>query len=132
MLNPFPIQWLALFAYFILRSVVGTILLWLGITHWRNREAIAATTRVPFFPFPNTSLVLLVLTELVAGLSLLLGFYTQIGALLLIILFVKMLVWKNRFPHPSIPPRLTFYLLLGCGLSLFITGAGALAFDLPI
>ena len=69
--------------------------------------------------------------EFVAGALLLLGFPSQLGALLLIILALTMLIWHERFPHPSIPDRLTYVLLLGCGLSLLIGIAGAFVFDLP-
>lgn len=132
MLNPFPIQWLALLAYFILRAIVGSALIWLGLRHFQERNPIATATNLPLFPFPKTAVILLALTELIAGSLLLLGFYTQIGALILVVLSLKMLVWNSCFSHPAIPSRLTYLLLLGCGLSLFITGGGAFAFDLPI
>jgi uncharacterized membrane protein YphA (DoxX/SURF4 family) len=62
----------------------------------------------------------------------LVGFYTQIAAILSIGLCVKLLIWHKRFPQNSIPSRLTYLLLLTISLSLFVTGAGILAFDLPI
>ncbi|MBY0309732.1 DoxX family membrane protein [Patescibacteria group bacterium] len=132
MLNLFAIQWLALFAYAILRVTVGAVLIILGIRHLRLRQEIALVTNAPLFPFPKIAVALLILAELVAGALITLGAYTQLGALILISLAVKMLLWRDRFAHPSIPSRLMYLLLLGCGLSLFITGAGVLAIDLPI
>jgi uncharacterized membrane protein YphA (DoxX/SURF4 family) len=132
MLTLFPLQWLALFAYFILRVVIGLSLIVVGLRHWRVWSELIAVVRVPLFPFPRTAVALLIMTELLAGLSLTLGLYIQVGALLLIILSLKMLVCRGRFPHPSVPMRLSYLLYLAGGLSLFITGAGALAFDLPI
>lgn len=132
MLNLFPIQWLALLAYFILRVIVGLALITLGMRHVRHFRELAGVARIPLLPIPRTAITLLITTELVAGTLLVLGFLTQAGALLLIILSLKMLLWHGRFPHPSIPPRLTYVLFLAAGLSLLITGAGAFAFDLPI
>jgi uncharacterized membrane protein YphA (DoxX/SURF4 family) len=132
MLNPFPIQWLALFAYLLLRVCAGAVLLLLGIRHLGYHKELAQRLTLPIFPFNRISIALLILTELVSAVSLLLGFYTQIGALLMVILAVKCLLLNNRFNHPSIPPRMVYILLIGIGLSLFITGGGALAFDLPI
>lgn len=132
MLNIFPIQWLALFAYAILRLFVGGVLLVLGFRHLRLRSEIAAVTKVPLFPFPRVAVALLALTEIIAGTLITVGAYTQLGAILLVILAAKMIIWSGAFAHSSIPPRLLYILLLGCGLSLFITGAGVLAFDLPI
>jgi uncharacterized membrane protein YphA (DoxX/SURF4 family) len=124
MLNLFPIQWLALFAYAILRVCVGGVLVYLGMKHLRYRNEIAAVTHAPLFPFPRTAVALIIATELITGTLILAGLYTQIGALLLMSLSIKMLVWHKRFAHESIPPRIMYVLLLGCALSLFITGAG--------
>ncbi len=132
MLNLFPIQWLALLAYFLLRIIVGLVLITLGMRHVMAFRELVAVARVPLLPIPRTAIALLIATELIAGTLLVFGFLTQLGALLLIALALKMLLWHSHFPHPSIPARLTFVLLLGCGLSLLITGAGAFAFDLPI
>lgn len=132
MLNLFPIQFLSLLAYFILRSITGITLLLLGCRHLKNGSAL-----VPFFStlplrLGKTSVALLIFTELTAGTLITLGLYTQLGAILLIILSIKMLIWRNRLQHPTIPSRLTYFLLLGIGMSLLITGAGVFAFDLPI
>lgn len=132
MLNLFPIQWLALFAYAILRLFVSGVLVVLGFRHLHLRNEIAAVTKIPFWPFPRLAIALMVTAEIISGTLILVGFYTQVGALILVLLCLKMIVWHNYIPHPGIPSRLMYVLLLGCGLSLFITGAGVLAFDLPI
>ncbi len=132
MLNFFPIQWLALLAYAILRWCVGAVLITLGVRHLRLRHEIAATAHLPLFPFPYAAVLLVALCELIAGALIFAGFATQLGALLLVLLSLKLAVWRHRIPHPALPSRLVWFLLIGCGLSLFITGAGALAIDLPI
>jgi len=132
MLNPFPIQFLALFAYFILRVVVGFALLYLAKKHWDNRHELFEIMKPSIFPFGKTNTILIIATELIAGTMFILGFYTQIAALLLLEISIKMLLFRKVFIHPSIPSSFTYLLLLGIGLTLFITGAGVFAFDLPI
>ncbi len=70
--------------------------------------------------------------ELLAGLSLILGLYTQIGALVagaisLILLISKF--WGKPFGTEG---ALFDFILLSISLSLMFSGAGFLAFDLPL
>ena len=132
MLNLFPIQFLALFAYLILRVITGLVLIHLSFKHFEHRHELAEILKLPLFPFGKTSVILLVSTEIFIGITLTLGLFTQVGAILLILLSLKMLVLRKRFKHRTLPTPLTYILLFAIGFSLFITGAGALAFDLPI
>ncbi len=132
MLNPFPIQWLALLAYFILRLFVGLTLLIITRQHIRHYRDLVDSTHWPLFPAKAFPIQMLIFFELIIALLLIIGAWTQYAALLLIGMSIKMLIWRNRFSHSSIPPRIIYVLLLGSALSLFITGAGAFAFDLPI
>ena len=132
MLNIFPLQWLALFAYFILRVWIGGILLYLGMQHTKSYRELVATTTWPILPKHQLPIILLIASEFILGTMLLAGAYTQIVALGILMLAFKMILWRGRFVHASIPDRWFYFLLIGCCLSLFITGAGAIAFDLPI
>jgi len=132
MLNPFPIQWLALLAYFILRLFVAVVLYVIVRQKIIHFQALVTSTRLPIFPNHPLPIKLLILTELAIAVALFVGAGTQYAALALIALSLKMLIWHNRFAHPVIPSRLVYFLLLGCALSLFITGAGTPAIDLPI
>ncbi|MEZ4103857.1 MAG: hypothetical protein R3B60_01065 [Candidatus Paceibacterota bacterium] len=132
MLNLFPIQFLSLFAYFILRIITGFILLSLSKKHFIYRQELISIIKLPVFPFGKFSTFLLIITEFIISCSLVLGVYTQIGALLLVILSLKMLVFNKYFKHHTIPSKTTYLLLAAIGISLFITGAGVFAFDLPI
>lgn len=132
MLNPFPIQWLVMLAYFILRLFVVVSLYIIAkhkIVHYRE---LVTSTHWPLLPQHALPIQLLIITELGVAFFLLIGMGTQYAALVLIALSVKMLLWHKRFEQTLIPPRLVYFLLLGCGLCLFITGAGVLAIDLPI
>jgi uncharacterized membrane protein YphA (DoxX/SURF4 family) len=132
MLNPFPIQFLSLLAYFILRVITGLILIILGYRHFKNRRDLAQTLSFRFFPFGSIATTFLILTELAVGTLFVLGMHTQFAALVLMAMSVKMLVLRPKFNHSSIPSRLMYLLFFAISCSLFITGAGALAFDLPI
>jgi uncharacterized membrane protein YphA (DoxX/SURF4 family) len=132
MLNLFPIQWLALFAYMILRVVVGGIFIYLGRTHLYNFSTLAAQLKLPLVSSQNGALILIIATEFIIGSLLVIGLFTQAVAALSVALCTKIIIWHPRFPHGSVPTRQTYLLLVACSVSLFITGAGVLAFDLPI
>lgn len=132
MLNPFPIQFLALLAYLILRVLAGVVLLILGVRHFKQRVSLYPVLTLPIFPFGKITTLMLIASELTIGALFILGMHTQIAALLLMAMSVKMLFLRKRFSHPTLPSRLFYLLLFAIACSLFITGAGALAFDLPL
>jgi len=132
MLNLFPIQWLAMLAYLILRVGVGSVFLYLAHTQIKNWQQLPVTINLPLVKNSKVIFMFLIITELIIGTLYIVGLATQAATLLAIALCVKMLFWHKRFPTWVIPAKLTYVLLLFASLSLFITGAGALAFDLPI
>ena len=132
MLNIFPIQWLSLFAYAILRVFVGSVLVYLGFTHFKHRDELKHVLKLSWWPFGYLSTLLLVFFEIVAGVMYILGAYTQIAALIAALMALEMLIFSGTFVHHTIPRRITYVLLLAASISLFITGAGAPAFDLPL
>jgi uncharacterized membrane protein YphA (DoxX/SURF4 family) len=134
MLNIFPIQFLAPIAFLILRVCVGLILIRLGVRHFRNRHTLMRDHffAFPFFPFPKFSILLLCIFEWVVGVLFIIGLFTQIAALLTLAYSLKAIFLRKYFTHPLMPQRLFFILLGAVSLTLFITGAGHFAFDLPI
>ncbi len=132
MLNLFPIQFLALFAYFLLRVLAGTVLLYLGLLHARSFPTLKDGLSLSWWPYGRVSAGILIATELATGIMLLLGFATQLAALVLILMSLKLFILRGWLTHETIPPRPFYLLLLGIALCLFITGAGAFAFDLPV
>ena len=134
MLNPFPeLLYYSMLAPFILRVVVGLLFLDLGILSFkteRERWLISLSN----FKIPNPKIVLKILggIQIVGGIMLILGFYTQIAALMLaLITFAEAYV---EYQEPALLKRnLIFYiLLLAITLSLLLSGAGAFAIDLPL
>jgi uncharacterized membrane protein YphA (DoxX/SURF4 family) len=132
MLNLFPIQFLAPLAYLLLRVCLGVILLTLGYRHLRNRHALKEIFTFRFFPYGLFFAWYMGTWELIIGILFILGLFTQIAALCAIALSLKMSIMHKRFAHPLIPQRLVYILMLAISLSLFITGAGAFAIDLPL
>lgn len=126
MLNPFPIQFLSLFAYFILRVGLGYLLVRLGVRHIKNR-----TDLIPHFSYSGV-FWLVAVSEVVLGTLYIVGFSLQYTALATILLSLYMFIRNKKSLHARIPGREFWTLVSLASLSLFITGAGILAFDLPI
>lgn len=126
MLNPFPeLLFLGFFAPTLLRVVVAGCLFYLAYQQWQRRKEITKA-RSKFFP-----LVSVIFNKLV-GLALLLGYFTQIAAILAIIGFITGLWMNRRHSKIVILPNSTVILLIVMCLSLLVTGAGALAMDIPL
>lgn len=119
MLNIFPIQFLALFAYGLLRVVTAGVLLYLATT----RLPATTRTRAQYF---------MMLSEIVLASVLAIGLYTQLAAIGVFTYALIGVVGSTRFAHQLIQTRTFYVLLAGIALSLFITGAGVFAVDLPL
>lgn len=132
MLNIFPIQFLSLFAYFILRLFIGGILMYLGIKHFAYRKELQHILRLSWFPYGTFVALVFPIGEIIIASMILFGAYTQIAVLAIMAMSIKMIIMRNWFAHHSIPSKLFYVLLLGGAISLFITGAGVFAFDLPL
>lgn len=132
MLTLFPLQFLSFFAYSFLRITIGCIYIFLARQQLQNFEIISPKIHWPVFTKGSFVLTLFIVCEGIIGTLFLIGLFTQIAAILSIGLCFKIIIWHKRFPAGSIPERMTYLLLFIISVTLFITGAGALAFDLPI
>jgi uncharacterized membrane protein YphA (DoxX/SURF4 family) len=132
MLNIFPIQFLAPLAYMLLRIVLGLVLLYLGTSHIRNRHSLKDIFSFSFFPYGLFMTWYLGSIEILIGIMFIVGFFTQIAALLGMAFSLKFIIMYKHFTHPLIPSRLCFLFMFMISFTLFITGAGPFAFDLPI
>lgn len=106
--------------------------MYLGFSHYKHRRELIGVLRLSWWPWGRLTTFILIIFELIIGVMFVLGIYTQLAALLTALMCVEFLILRNKFQHQSIPPKIFYALLLGASLSLFITGAGVLAFDLPI
>lgn len=132
MLNPFPIQFLALLAYAVLRIIVGSVLVYLGLTHYQKRNELKHSLSNTNTLFGFFTALAVALVELSIGFMLIAGWYTQFAALTLIFTSFFLIIFHKSFASPYFPGRIFYILLTAIGLTLFVTGAGAFAFDLPI
>ena len=132
MLNLFSIMWLSLFAYSILRVVLGLVFLFICHRQLAEFTSIADNLTLPLIANGRITLSAIIIVEVMISIMLIVGLLTQLAAVLSISLCIKTLVWYKRFPNGSIPERMTYILLLTMSISLLITGAGFFAFDLPI
>ena len=105
----------SLLAPFIIRLFLGFYFIVWGWSSIRKKDDAQSNTRLK---------QVLGLVGLVGGLFVLVGAFTQIAALVLLGLLAYLIkTSRNRLPY---------ILLLGMALSLLLSGAGLLAFDLPL
>ncbi len=124
MLNPFPIQFLALLAYFILRVFVGVLLLF-------HANKLLVTTFNTTRP-KKTLLYTLGICEFCIATAIILGYYTQYAMIGLFFFSLYILWFLPKKYRTLFSDRSYWILMIGISLTLFITGAGAFAFDAPI
>jgi uncharacterized membrane protein YphA (DoxX/SURF4 family) len=134
MLNPFPeLLTYSLLAPFVLRITIGFLLVNLGFLKLKKEksrwEALFET-----FQIKQKVVATKILggIEVVGGLALIAGFYTQIAALAFVILGgIEVYI---EFKEETLLKRdIVFYLLMFViALSLLFSGAGFFAFDLPL
>jgi len=134
-LNVFPdLLVLQRLAPFILRVVIGIIIINLGYLKFKSErprwklffEGFGATKNANLF----TSMFGTI--EIIGGIALVIGLYTQLAALVFSLLtFVE--VYTEYKESALVKRNIVFYiLLLAIAVSLLFTGAGAFALDLPL
>ena len=132
MLNTFPnLLVLGFFAPTLLRVAVACLFFYAAYSAYKHRDA-AARLRFPLIGEAPWAGGFTTLIYAALGLMLLLGYYTQIAAILAGITSIKGLLFCKRF-GPLFPySRSTYLLLLVICLSLLVSGSGGRAFDLPL
>lgn len=132
MLSLFPdILWLSPFAYTLLRITAGLVFLSVAWTHVEKRDELSRID----FTVAGSGLWIPIFAGIVEfgiGVALVLGIFTQAAAILGALGALKSFIWKRRYPAMIPISRTASALLFVICLSLVVTGAGALAFDLPL
>lgn len=112
---------------------MGLVFLDLGLLKFKSERSRWISTFEAVGLRPADALVsLYALVQIVGGLMLLVGFYTQVAALAFAILtgIEVYLEWREK---NLLKRSLVFYILLfGVSVSILLTGAGAFAVDLPL
>lgn len=122
----------SLLAPFIIRLVAGLIFLDLGYLKLRRERTRWTDLFNTFLGFGGIFVAIIAAIETVGGLLLIIGLFTQAAALVLAILTFLNLYLEWRDPA-FVRRSFVFYLMLfAMTLSLLFSGAGFLAFDLPL
>jgi len=134
MLNAFPdLLSFGFFSPFILRVVLGLIFVNLGYLKMsKEKQDWENFFKLTIFRPAGLWIRIFAILEILGGLMLLVGIYTQIISLFFVIIsLAEMRIEKNE---PSLLKRnFVFYLLLfSISLSLLFSGAGIFALDLPL
>lgn len=133
MLSVFPdLLTYVLLAPFILRIALGGFFIFAGIR--KQKEENAFWNNV----IPNINLgfvklsTVLIYLQIISGIFLIIGLFTQVVALIVSIFICFEWYKKNRFLSLAFPELWTLVFALIIAISLLFTGAGFLAFDLPL
>jgi uncharacterized membrane protein YphA (DoxX/SURF4 family) len=132
MLNPFPdLLVFGFFAPTLIRIFVALVFLASAYMLYVRRDELSTT---PFAVIGRGAWIIWValFINLAVGAMLFAGYYTQIAALVGALLSIKGLVWGKRYGRFFVLCRIDYLFVLVMCLSLLLTGAGALAFDLPL
>lgn len=106
---------------FIIRLALGVAFIYFGYRSFKNHKKIAMNGKTAY-----SSL------EIAIGVLVIIGLYTQLAALIMSVLLAIKLIFKIK-TKDFLTDGVNYYLLLFVmAFSLLITGAGFLAFDLPI
>jgi len=132
MLNPFPsLLTYSFFAPTLLRVAAALVFAYIAYRHYQNRDAISRV----HFPVVGHGMWIpwaAVIVEVITALGLFFGYHTQYMAILGAIIALKHIIWRGHYPAFFWLTRSAAFLLLVICLSLLISGAGALAQDLPL
>ncbi|MEK7461651.1 MAG: DoxX family protein [Patescibacteria group bacterium] len=134
MLNPFPeLLMYSSVGPLVLRVLLGLIFIDLGFLKFRSeKEAWLVSLETLGLRPADLFLPIYALLQIASGVLLLIGLWTQIAALILVILSgIELYIeWRAR---EILKRDVVFYLLIFIiSLSLLLTGAGAYAIDIPL
>jgi len=133
MLSQFPnLLWLGIFAPFILRIALGLILFLTSFHQLVDKRHVSEKRFLNEWPKYGYNLLWTIsVVEIILGLSLVAGMYTQTTALLTALLSTFAII-SSKYRLATSRDFLFYILMLAISLSLVITGAGVFAFDVPL
>lgn len=136
MLNPFPdLLVLGFFAPTVLRVAIACVFACIAWRTWSKADHLGRVA-LPFIGARAWAPYLAGSAETLLAFMFLVGWYTQIAALIGILGTIKYVCYKLWWPrmleeyYPMAP--WTVFLMSAICLSLLLSGAGALALDLPL
>lgn len=135
LLSSFPqLLFLSPLAIALLRIVAALFVLYVSWEIAKRRNALSHEKYPLIGRAPEWMMLPAAMAYAVAGGLLLIGAWTQIAALVAAAGMLKLSLLSRMRAHPALAilPESTYLLLLAVCLALVVTGAGALAFDLPL
>lgn len=136
MLNPFPdLLILGLLAPFVLRLALGGLFLWSARQHLlpEMHERIGVAFRGAAWNIFGARIAwYYAAAEVIIGTMFILGFLMQIAALLGIVAALKSMLFRKRYPVLAEQSIAHHTLVIAVCVSLMLSGAGAIAIDLPL
>ena len=133
MLNLFPsLLVFSFFAPLLLRVVLGLWLLTTGYKHFLERRTISAELSRDWGTLGKAKGLVFGLFEILLSGLLITGFITQIAVLMVAVMALGLLVFRKKYASLKPESPWLYVFVLTISLSLLLTGAGALAFDLPL
>ena len=134
MLNPFSsLLALSFFAPMLLRLALGIVFIDFGKhTLGKGRGQHGALFEALGLKQGHRYVTALGIVEIVLGVMLLVGFYTQIAALGVLLISLSAYYLKGKHGAHIEHRRHLFFLTAIITLSLLLTGAGAIAVDIPL
>lgn len=133
MLSIFPqILWLAPFSSTLLRLGTGISFIYVGYFLISHRNELTKI-QLPIIKHPAIWMLMVsgIITE-VTGFALLVGYGTQLAAIVAMIITIKHFSLSKRFGSLRPLPRSTYALLFLMCLALLFTGGGPFGLDLPL
>lgn len=122
-----------LFAPAILRLAAACVFFYLAYRHFKHKKEVAHELSVLSHEVAVWVLGLYMLIEIAVGIGLLIGFWTQLTAIVGAIICAKNLLLKRSLQNLVPLSKITYILLGAICLSIMLTGAGILfAIDLPL
>jgi len=134
MLNIFPnILFLGILAPTLLRLLVGGIFIEFGYSKLTKDKNHKIETFEKSGLKPGKFFVWFFgLLEIIIGLGLVFGIYTQCLALIGALVMLGAIYLKKQNPEGCVNTKMYFFILFVILISLILTGAGALAFDIGL
>src|SRR6185369_5407448 len=131
-LSLFPqILFLAPFSATLLRITAGFVFLYLAYLHYSNKRAVAEEIS-NLLGAASIVCATYAFIEFGVGVGLVAGAWTQLAALFGFVIAIKMLFIRKSMHELKPLSQLSYALLAAICLSIFVTGAGIFAFDLPL
>lgn len=120
-----------LFVPLFFRIVTGLIFIWFGYKKLTNHKETEKLLSAFNLASPMW-LWIIALIEIIGGLLITTGAYTQVVAIIFSIFLIVAIIAKNKSDDVIYPSKETLLLLLIITASLLLLGPGLYAFDLPL